>query len=136
MSSTCLPLHCAHNHSVGREDRAMLRSNLSARVDAEAWAATFLSLLIFALHALASIALNLIVPQFRTSPNLESPRLPNGKIYRGAFPFRDWSGGTALRTEPPAIGRNASSVQSASRHERAKLQRADETSAPLSTSRQ
>src|SRR5216684_6896822 len=80
MSSTCLPFYCAHNHSVGREDRAMLRSNLSARVDAEAWAATFLSLLIFALHALASIALNLIAPHIRTSSNLESPWLPNGKI--------------------------------------------------------
>jgi len=29
---------------------------------------------------------------------------------RGEFHFRDRSGGTALRAEPPAIGRNASGV--------------------------
>jgi hypothetical protein len=34
---------------------------------------------------LASNALNLITPHIRTSSNLESPWLPNGKICRGAF---------------------------------------------------
>jgi len=66
----------------------MLRSNLSVRADAEAWAVTFLSLLIFALHALASNALNLIVPHIPTSSILESPWLPNGKIFGAAALFQ------------------------------------------------
>ena len=45
--------------AVGREDRAMLRSNPSARADARAWAAVLASLLIFAPHAWAANAINL-----------------------------------------------------------------------------
>src|SRR6267142_4392685 len=86
--SSCLPLLCAHNLCLGREDKAMLRSNLSVRADAEAWAVIFLSLLIFALHALASNALNLIVPHIPTSSILESPWLPNGKIFGAAALFQ------------------------------------------------
>ena len=83
MSSTCVPLTEAHNQAVGREDRAMLRSNPSARADARAWAAMLLSLLILSIHAWAANALNLLEPYIRTSPTLETPWLPFGKIYRG-----------------------------------------------------
>ena len=73
----------------------MLRSNLSARADAEAWAATFRSLH-FAIHALASNALNLILPHIHTSPFLESPWLPNGKFF-GAGENRTDRGPVAAR---------------------------------------
>ena len=81
MSSTCVPLTEAHNHAVGREDRAMLRSNPSARTDARAWAAMLLSLLILSPHAWAANAINLLEPYIRTLPTLETPWLPSGKIY-------------------------------------------------------
>lgn len=55
----------------------MLRSNPSARVDARAWAAVLLSLLILPLHAWADNAINLLAP---TSPTLETPWLPYVKI--------------------------------------------------------
>ena len=45
--------------AVGREDRAMLRSNPSARADARAWAAVLASLLTFVSHAWAGNAINL-----------------------------------------------------------------------------
>jgi hypothetical protein len=41
-----LALRVEDNECVGREDRAMLRSNPSARADARAWAAILVSLLI------------------------------------------------------------------------------------------
>jgi hypothetical protein len=81
--SSCLPRFGAHNHLVGREDRAMLRSNPSARADARAWAAILLSLLIPALHARADKAINLLEPSTRTSPTSETPWLPYVKICRG-----------------------------------------------------
>jgi len=84
MSSTCVLLRCADNHPVGREDRAMLRTNPSARADARAWAAMLLSLLILALHAWAANAINLLETYIRTSPTEETPWLPHGKICRGA----------------------------------------------------
>jgi hypothetical protein len=79
MTSVYLPPRSTDNQPVDREDRAMLRSNPSARVDARAWAAVLLSLLILPLHAWADNAINLLRP---TSPTLETPWLPNGKIYR------------------------------------------------------
>lgn len=67
--------------AIGREDRAMLRSNLSARTDAGAWAAMSLSLLFFVPHALALIALNLHSRSSTNLPVTETPWLPLGKIY-------------------------------------------------------
>ena len=58
----------------------MLRSNPSARVDARAWAAMLLSLLILPLHARAAKAINLLEPSTQTSPIKETPWLPFGKI--------------------------------------------------------
>jgi hypothetical protein len=78
--SACLPAHYAHNRGVGREDRAMLRSNPSARADAQAWAAMLVSLLILPLHAWAANAINLLDPVIRISPTSETPWLPYGKI--------------------------------------------------------
>ena len=66
---------------IGREDRAMLRSNLSARTHAEAWAAMSLSLLFFVPHALALNALNLSPRTSTFLPVTETPWLPFGKIY-------------------------------------------------------
>jgi hypothetical protein len=43
-----------------------------------------LSLLILSIHAWAANAINLLEPYIRTSPTLETPWLPFGKIYRGA----------------------------------------------------
>jgi len=80
--TACLPDHYAHNRAVGREDRAMLRSNLSARADARAWAAMLVSLLILALHAWAENAINLLDLQIRISPTRETPWLPHVKIFR------------------------------------------------------
>ncbi len=85
MSSTCLTPNCADNQSVGREDRAMLRSNPSARADARAWAAMLVSLLILYIHAWALKAINLLEPYIRTPPTQETPWLPLGKIF-GAPP--------------------------------------------------
>lgn len=83
MSSTCVPLTDADNQVVDREDRAMLRSNPSARADAPAWAAMLVSLLIFPFHAWATKAINLLEPSSHSSPTTETPWLPNGKICRG-----------------------------------------------------
>jgi hypothetical protein len=83
MSPTCVLINRAQNPSIGREDRAMLRSNLSARADARAWAAMLLSLLILILHAWADKAINLPVPNSRLSPIQEIPWLPYVKICRG-----------------------------------------------------
>lgn len=83
MTSTCVPQICADNQVVDREDRAMLRSNLSARADARAWAAMLCSLLILLLHAWAVKAINLFEPSIRISPTQETPWLPFGKICRG-----------------------------------------------------
>jgi hypothetical protein len=80
MSRIRFSLHWAHNRPVGREDRAMLRSNPSARADARAWAAMLLSLLILPLHARAAKAINLLEPYIRTSSISEIPWLPFGKI--------------------------------------------------------
>lgn len=88
MSSTCVLLVAADNQAVGREDRAMLRSNPSARADARAWAAMLLSLLILPIHAWATNAVNLLEPYIRTLPTLETPWLPFGKI-SGARNRRD-----------------------------------------------
>jgi hypothetical protein len=86
--SSCLPLRFADNQGVGREDRAMLRSNPSALPDVRAWAATLLSLLIFlAPHARTSNAINLL-DTHSISPFTEIPWLPFGKIY-GARPSDD-----------------------------------------------
>ena len=60
----------------------MLRSNLSARADARAWAAMLVSLLILALHAWAKNAINLLDLQIRISPTWETPWLPHVKIFR------------------------------------------------------
>ena len=65
---------------VGREDRAMLRSNLSARAGARAWAAVVLPLLILALHAWAFNAINLCRQSITNLPLSETPWLPFGKI--------------------------------------------------------
>jgi len=92
MNSSCLPPNFADNHAVGREDRALLRSNLSARADARAWAAMLVSLLILPPHAWAVKATNLLEPYIRTSPTQETPWLPFGKIY-GAFAHRAAVGG-------------------------------------------
>lgn len=81
MSRTCIPPHSTDNHPVDREDRAMLRSNPSARVDARAWAAMLLSLLILPLHAWAENAINLLDRTTRLSPTLEIPWLPYVKIF-------------------------------------------------------
>ena len=86
MSSTCVHLISADNRAVDREDRALLRSNPSARVDARAWAAMLVSLLILPPHAWAVKAINLLEPYIRTSPTQETPWLPFGKICRGANP--------------------------------------------------
>ena len=86
MSSTCVPLTDADNQAVGREDRAMLRSNPSARADARAWAAMLLSLLIFAPHAWAANAINLLAPYIRTLPTLETPGCHLARSI-GARPF-------------------------------------------------
>ncbi len=80
MSSTCVPFRSADNQVVGREDRALLRSNSSARVDAPAWAAMLLSLLIFPFHAWAPKAINLLKLSSHSSPIKETPWLPYGKI--------------------------------------------------------
>src|SRR6266567_3322276 len=82
-SRTCVPCYCAHNQLVGREDRAMLRSNPSAHADARAWAAILVSLLTLPLHARAAKAINLLDPSIRLSPIRETPWLPYVKICRG-----------------------------------------------------
>ena len=101
MSSTCVPLTDADNQAVGREDRAMLRSNPSARVDARAWAAMLLSLLIFSSHAWAANAINLLEPYIRTLPTLETPWLPFGKI-SGATEFNEVSEALSCPTPTPS----------------------------------
>lgn len=80
MSPSCVPLNSADNQLAGREDRAMLGSNPSARADARAWAAMFVSLLILPLHARAVKAINPLKPYICTSPTQETPWLPNGQI--------------------------------------------------------
>jgi len=105
MSSTCVLLRCADNHPVGREDRAMLRSNPSARADARAWAAMLLSLLILALYARAGKAINLLEPSIRTSPTSETPWLPYVKI-SGVSPARNdrhWSP-SCISPQPACLG--------------------------------
>jgi hypothetical protein len=87
MNFTCVPLTDTDNQAVDREDRAMLRSNPSARVDARAWAAILLSLLIFSPHAWAANAINLLKPYIRTLPTLETPWLPFGKISGAKIPI-------------------------------------------------
>jgi hypothetical protein len=91
--SACLPAHYAHNRGVGQEDRAMLRSNPSARADARAWAAMLVSLLILPLHARAANAINLLDPVIRISPTWETPWLPYGKISRVEREATHGSGG-------------------------------------------
>ena len=62
----------------------MLRSNLSARAGARAWAAVvLLPLLILALHAWALKAINLSRQFTKNLPISETPWLPFGKIGRG-----------------------------------------------------
>jgi hypothetical protein len=95
--TACLPDHYAHNRAVGREDRAMLRSNLSARADARAWAAMLVSLLILALHAWAENAINLLDLQIRISPTWETPWLPYVKISGVDLSYRSFSGGRVPR---------------------------------------
>ena len=66
--------------TTGREDRAMLRSNPSARAGARAWGALLLVPLLTFAHAWASNALNLPALFSTISPLAEPPWLPNVKI--------------------------------------------------------
>ena len=67
-------------HSIDQEDRAMLRSNPSACVDARAWGAALVLPLLITLNAWALNAINLLVHSSGNSPLSESPWLPYVKI--------------------------------------------------------
>ncbi|HXI13342.1 MAG TPA: hypothetical protein VNM92_11980, partial [Thermoanaerobaculia bacterium] len=75
-----------HNAYVGGEDRAMLRSNLSARADARAWAAIIVLLLIPPAHAWAGKAINLPERHTAISPISATTWLPSGTIFRARYP--------------------------------------------------